>query len=79
MGNKDTDKELLRSFLDFLRNEHEMTLIYPMLFKESKTWVKTPPRKGDRVAINITLDGKVPNESQEEVMINQFLDNFGND
>ena len=56
-----------------------MTLMYPMLFKESKTWGKTPPRKGDRVAINITLDGKVPNESQEEVMINQFLDNFGND
>ena len=70
--------DLLKSFLDYLR-EQELTLLGNSVFKDSSRWVKVPPRKGDKVSINIHFEGKVPSEKKEDIMINQFLEDYGND
>ena len=69
--------DLLKSFLDYLRSEQDLTLLGNSVFKDSSRWVKIPPRKGDKVSINIFFEGKVPNDNQEDLMINDFLQSYG--
>ena len=45
--------DLLKSFLDYLREQQDLTLLGNSVFKDSSRWVKVPPRKGDEVSINI--------------------------
>ena len=71
--------DLLKSFLDYLRSEQDLTLLGNSVFKDSSRWVKIPPRKGDKVSINIFFEGKVPNDNQEDLMINDFLQTYGED
>ena len=71
--------DLLKSFLDYLREQQDLTLLGNSVFKDSSRWVKVPPRKGDEVSINIFFKGKVPSDNQEDVMINDFLQTYGND
>ena len=68
--------DLLKSFLNYLR-EQDLTLLGNSVFKDSSRWVKVPPRKGDKVSINIFFEGKVPNDNQEDLMINDFLQSYG--
>ena len=78
--NKRTPKsDMLKSFLTYLREDADMTLLGNSVFKDSSRWVKVPPRRGDKVSINIYFEGKVPSEKQEELMINQFLEDYEND
>ena len=78
MSNRqDTNK--LKAFLKFLREEQDLTLMGNSVFKDSSRWVKVPPRQGDKVAINIFFEGKVPSDKQEDIIISQFLDDYGND
>ena len=78
--NKRTPKsDMLKSFLTYLRDEQDLTLLGNSVFKDSSRWVKVPPRRGDKVSINIYFEGKVPSEKQEELIINQFLEDYGND
>ena len=70
--------DLLKSFLNYLR-EQDLTLLGNSVFKDSSRWVKVPPRRGDKVSINIHFEGKVPSEKKEDIMINQFLEDYGND
>ena len=74
-----TQYDLLKSFMDYLREEQELTLLGNSVFKDSSRWVKVPPRKGDKVSINIFFEGKVPNDNQEDLMINDFLQTYGED
>ena len=74
-----TQYDLLKSFLDYLRDEQDLTLLGNSVFKDSSRWVKVPPRKGDKVSINIFFEGKVPNDNQEDLMINDFLQTYGED
>ncbi len=74
-----TQYDLLKSFMDYLRDEQDLTLLGNSVFKDSSRWVKVPPRKGDKVSINIFFEGKVPNDNQEDLMINDFLQSYGND
>ena len=74
-----TQYDLLKSFMDYLRDEQDLTLLGNSVFKDSSRWVKVPPRKGDKVSINIFFEGKVPSEKKEDIMINQFLEDYGND
>ncbi len=74
-----TQYDLLKSFLDYLRSDQDLTLLGNSVFKDSSRWVKTPPRKGDKVSINIFFEGKVPNDNQEDLMINDFLQTYGED
>lgn len=74
-----TQYDLLKSFMDYLREEQDLTLLGNSVFKDSSRWVKVPPRKGDKVSINIFFEGKVPSEKKEDIMINQFLEDYGND
>ena len=78
--NKRTPKsDMLKSFLTYLREDGDITLMGNSVFKDSSRWVKVPPRRGDKVSINIYFEGKVPSEKQEELMINQFLEDYGNE
>ncbi len=70
---------MLKSFLTYLRDEQDLTLLGNSVFKDSSRWVKVPPRRGDKVSINIHFEGKVPSEKKEDIMINQFLEDYGND
>ena len=72
-----TQYDLLKSFMDYLREEQDLTLLGNSVFKDSSRWVKVPPRKGDKVSINIFFEGKVPNDNQEDLMINDFLQTYG--
>ena len=63
--------------MDYLRDEQDLTLLGNSVFKDSSRWVKVPPRKGDKVSINIFFEGKVPNDNQEDLMINDFLQSYG--
>jgi hypothetical protein len=74
-----TQYDLLKSFMDYLREEQDLTLLGNSVFKDSSRWVKVPPRKGDKVSINIFFEGKVPNDNQEDLMINDFLQTYGED
>ncbi|MBT3501584.1 MAG: hypothetical protein HN464_04535 [Candidatus Marinimicrobia bacterium] len=74
-----TQYDLLKSFMDYLRDEQDLTLLGNSVFKDSSRWVKVPPRKGDKVSINIFFEGKVPNDNQEDLMINDFLQTYGED
>ena len=71
--------DLLKSFLDYLRENQDLTLMGNSAFKDSSRWAKVPPRKGDKVSINIFFEGKVPTDNQEDVMINDFLQTYGED
>ena len=74
----DKNYDLLKNFLDFLRNE-EYTLMGNSVFRDSSRWGKLPPRKGDKVSINIFFEGKVPSDNQEDVMIKDFISTYGDD
>ena len=74
-----TQYDLLKSFMDYVRDEQDLTLLGNSVFKDSSRWVKVPPRKGDKVSINIFFEGKVPNDNQEDLMINDFLQTYGED
>lgn len=74
-----TQYDLLKSFMDYLREEQDLTLLGNSVFKDSSRWVKVPPRKGDKVSINIFFEGKVPNDNQEDLMINNFISTYGDD
>ena len=74
-----TQYDLLKSFMDYLRDEQDLTLLGNSVFKDSSRWVKVPPRKGDKVSINIFFEGKVPNDNQEGLMINDFIQTYGED
>jgi hypothetical protein len=74
-----TQYDLLKSFMDYLRDDQDLTLLGNSVFKDSSRWVKVPPRKGDKVSINIFFEGKVPNDNQEDLMINDFLQTYGED
>ena len=74
-----TQYDLLKSFMDYLRDEQDLTLLGNSVFKDSSRWVKVPPRKGDKVSINIFFEGKVPNDNQEDLMITDFLQAYGED
>jgi hypothetical protein len=74
-----TQYDLLKSFMDYLRDEQDLTLLGNSVFKDSSRWVKVPPRKGDKVSINIFFEGKVPNDNQEDLMIKDFLQTYGED
>jgi len=67
--------DMLRSFLDFLREE-DYTLLGNSTFNTSKNWGKTPPRRGDKVAINIYYKASVPSERTEKILIDTFLDDY---
>jgi len=67
--------DMLKSFLDFLREE-DYTLLGNSTFNTSKNWGKTPPRKGDSVAINIYYKATVPSERKEKILIDCFLDDY---
>ena len=71
--------DLLKSFLDYLRSEQDLTLLGNSVFKDSSRWVKVPPRKGDKVSINIFFEGKVPSDNQEDIMIKDFISTYGED
>jgi|TARA_B100002003_G_scaffold251243_1_gene293845 hypothetical protein len=71
--------DLLKSFLDYLRSEQDLTLLGNSVFKDSSRWVKVPPRKGDKVSINIFFEGKVPSDNQEDIMIKDFISTYGQD
>jgi hypothetical protein len=79
MSKRTPQSDMLKSFLTFLRDEQDLTLLGNSVFKDSSRWVKVPPRQGDKVSINIFFEGKVPSEKKEELMINQFLEDYGND
>ena len=67
--------DLLKQFFQFLREE-DYTLLGNGVFRDASKWVKTPPRQGDKVSINIHFEGKVPSERREDVLINTFLEEF---
>jgi hypothetical protein len=73
----DPKYDLLKMFLDYLREE-DYTLLGNSVFRDNSRWVKTPPRKGDKVSINIFFEGKVPSEKKEDILINTFLDEYRN-
>ena len=79
MSKRTPKSDMLKSFLRFLRDEQDLTLLGNSVFKDSSRWVKVPPRRGDKVSINIHFEGKVPSEKKEDIMINQFLEDYGND
>ena len=79
MSKRTPKSDMLKSFLTYLRKEQELTLLGNSVFRDSSRWVKVPPRKGDKVSINIFFEGKVPSDSQEDLMINDFLEDYGND
>ena len=68
--------DLLKSFLDYLRSEQDLTLLGNSVFKDSSRWVKIPPRKGDKVSININIQGSVPSDKREDILINTFLEDL---
>jgi len=68
----DPKYDLLKSFIDFLRDE-DYTLLDNGVFRDHSKWFKLPPRKGDNVAINISFQGKVPSEQTEDILIDTFL------
>ena len=74
----DPKYDLLKKFLDFLRDE-EYTLMGNSVFRDTSKWGKLPPRKGDKVSINIFFEGKVPSDNQEDIMINDFISTYGDD
>lgn len=74
-----TNSDMLKSFMDYLREKQDLTLLGNSVFKDSSRWVKVPPRKGDKVSINIFFEGKVPSDAQEDLMINDFLQTYGED
>ena len=47
----DPKYDLLKMFLDYLREE-DYTLLGNSVFRDNSRWVKTPPRKGDKVSIH---------------------------
>ena len=67
--------DLLKSFLNYLR-EQDLTLLGNSVFKDSSRWVKVPPRKGDKVSININIQGSVPSDKREDILINTFLEDL---
>jgi len=69
--------DMLKSFLDFLRDE-EFTLLGNSTFKDTSTWGNLPPRRGDSVAIKIFCKATVPTETKEKILINTFLDDYSN-
>jgi|TARA_B100001971_G_scaffold183290_1_gene181163 hypothetical protein len=71
----DKNYDLLKNFLDFLRNE-EYTLMGNSVFRDSSRWGKLPPRKGDKVSININIQGSVPSDKREDILINTFLEDL---
>ena len=71
----DKNYDLLKNFLDFLR-EDEYTLMGNSVFRDSSRWGKLPPRKGDKVSININIQGSVPSDNREDILINTFLDDM---
>tara|TARA_R100000234_G_scaffold119863_1_gene104074 strand:- start:3525 stop:3767 length:243 start_codon:yes stop_codon:yes gene_type:complete len=75
MKRADVKYDLLKQFLHFLRDE-DYTLLGNSVFRDSSKWVKTPPRPGDKVSINIHFEGKVPSDRREDVLINTFLQEF---
>ena len=79
MSKRTPKSDMLKSFLRFLRDEQDLTLLGNSVFKDSSRWVKVPRRQGDKVSINIYFEGKVPSEKKEDIMINQFLEDYGND
>jgi|TARA_B100000809_G_C14892244_1_gene443105 hypothetical protein len=79
MSKRTPKSDLLKSFLTYLRKEQDLTLLGNSVFKDSSRWVKVPPRQGDKVSINIFFEGKVPSDSQENLMINDFLQTYGDD
>ena len=79
MSKRTPKSDLLKSFLTYLRKEQDLTLLGNSVFKDSSRWVKVPPRQGDKVSINIFFEGKVPSDSQEDLMINDFLQTYGDD
>jgi hypothetical protein len=79
MSKRTPKSDMLKSFLTYLRKEQDLTLLGNSVFRDSSRWVKTPPRKGDKVSINIHFEGKVPNDNQEDLMINDFLQTYGED
>ena len=79
MSKRTPKSDMLKSFLRFLRDEQDLTLLGNSVFKDSSRWVKVPPRQGDKVSINIYFEGKVPSEKKEDIMINQFLEDYGNE
>ena len=78
MSKRTPKSDMLKSFLTYLRKEQDLTLLGNSVFKDSSRWVKVPPRQGDKVSINIYFEGKVPSEKKEDIMINQFLDEYRN-
>ena len=78
MSKRTPKSDMLKSFLTYLRDEQDLTLLGNSVFKDSSRWVKVPPRQGDKVSINIYFEGKVPSEKKEDIMINQFLDEYRN-
>ena len=79
MSKRTPKSDMLKSFLTYLRKEQDLTLLGNSVFRDSSRWVKTPPRKGDKVSINIHFEGKVPSENQEDVMIKDFISTYGDD
>ena len=71
----DKNYDLLKNFLDFLREE-EYTLMGNSVFRDSSRWGKLPPRKGDKVSININIQGSVPSDKREDILINTFLEDL---
>ena len=79
MSKRSPKTDMLKSFLTFLRDEQDLTLLGNSVFRDASKWVKVPPRRGDKVSINIFFEGKVPSDSQETIMINDFLNSYGED
>ena len=79
MSKRTPKSDMLKSLLRYLRDDQDLTLLGNSVFKDSSRWVKVPPRQGDKVSINIFFEGKVPSEKKEDIMINQFLEDYGND
>jgi hypothetical protein len=79
MSKRSPKTDMLKSFLTFLRDEQDLTLLGNSVFRDASKWVKVPPRRGDKVSINIHFEGKVPSDKKEDLMINQFLEDYEND
>ena len=73
----DPKYDLLKKFLDFLRDE-EYTLMGNSVFRDTSRWGKLPPKKGDKVSINIHIQGSVPSDKREDILINTYLDEVRN-
>ena len=57
--------ERKQQFFQFLREE-DYTILGNGVFRDASKWVKTPPRQGDKVSINIHFEGKVPSDRRDE-------------